>query len=76
MLFKNRKGILIWKTKDEWMPNEYQRYGLSYGFDEVIDNNEKEINRLRTQMELEQEESINNVKLFVKEVEGFFKLGK
>ena len=38
-------------TKQDWMPEEYQRYGLSYGFNDECQNNDSEAEKLHLQME-------------------------
>lgn len=60
--------------KEEWYPNETDRYGLAYGFDEIeIENSKLTAPLVKKHIEKEEKNSIDNVRNFVKEVENYFK---
>lgn len=58
-------------SKEAWYPLEIDRYGLSYGFNE-LDNAKKTAHLVKEHVEKEEKKSIDNVVLFVKEVEVYF----
>jgi len=58
-------------SKEEWYPNETDRYGLAYGFDEIASAKLTAPLVLEHIME-EERKSIDNVKKFVEETEIYF----
>jgi hypothetical protein len=59
-------------TKEEWYPNETDRYGLAYGFKE-IKNAKLTVHLVKEHIEQEEKNSIDNVKKFIQEIEIYFK---
>lgn len=58
-------------SKEEWYPNEMDRYGLAYGFDE-IESAKLTAPLVKEHVEKEEENSVANVKNFINEVESYF----
>lgn len=61
-------------TKSDWYPREEQHYGVAYGFsDEELAWAKCTVSNLKEKLGQENKQSFNNVKLFLKETDSFFK---
>tara|TARA_R110001606_G_scaffold395664_2_gene568560 strand:- start:193453 stop:194397 length:945 start_codon:yes stop_codon:yes gene_type:complete len=58
-------------SEDEWYPNEQDRWGISYGFDNM-ENAKNTASLVLKHILSEEKKSINNVENFVSEVEDYF----
>lgn len=59
-------------NEDEWLPDPRDRYGVSYGF-ENLEKSKLTINLLAEQMVSEQSKNLHNVSSFIEEASGYFK---
>jgi len=58
-------------SEEEWLPNSEDRYGISYGFDNIA-KSRKTRGLLQAYMNRLQDQSILSVKKFLEETESFF----
>ena len=61
-------------SKLAWYPREEQHYGIAFGFnEEELAWARGTVSDLKNKLRQEDEQSFNNVKLFLDEVDRFFK---